>query len=141
LQGLALHQLIGFTAALSIIAALSAIAFYAISITGIAYLMMSEIFPLNLRAVGMSVASCANWGFNMLVAASFLTLANAIGMGNTFWLYAGLTFVGFLFVWFFVPETKGRKLEEIEANLYAGVPMRYLGKKPETIFVSKASKH
>lgn len=124
LQHLFLHNIRMF----SIVAALMAIAFYAISITGIAYLIMSEIFPLNIRTVGMAVASCANWGVNMLVAATFLTLSDAIGMGHTFWLYAFLTFIGFLFVWFFVPETKGRKLEEIEANLYAGVSMRHLGR-------------
>ncbi len=132
LQGASLHHLLLHDIrAFSIIAALSAIAFYAISITGIAYLMMSEIFPLNVRTTGMAVASCANWGVNMLVAATFLTLAEVMGMGNTFWLYAGLTFIGFLFIWFFVPETKGRKLEEIEANLYAGKPMRRLGDKVE----------
>lgn len=134
LQGADLHHLLFYQAkTLSIFAALAAIAFYAISITGIAYLIMSEVFPLNVRTVGMAVASCANWGVNMLVAATFLTLANTIGMGNTFWLYAGLTFIGFLFVWFFVPETKGRSLEEIETNLYAGVPMRHLGSDPAAI--------
>lgn len=139
LQGVTLHQFFDLNSkVLSIGSALAAIAFYAISITGIAYLMMSEIFPLNLRSVGMSVASCANWGFNMIVAATFLTLANTIGMGNTFWLYSILTLVGFAFVWFFVPETKGRKLEEIEANLYAGVSMRHLGDKPKDVFISKS---
>jgi sugar porter (SP) family MFS transporter len=127
IQGAALLNILNCE--LSLISALIAISFYAFSITGIAYLIMSEIFPLNIRTMGMAVASCANWGVNMIIAASFLSLANALGMGLTFWLYGVLTFIGFVFIYFFVPETKGRTLEEIEANLYSGVPVRYLGKK------------
>ena len=80
----------------------------------------------------MAIASCANWAFNMLVSETFDILRSTLGMGNTFFLYAGCTIVGLLFAWRFVPETKNRPLEEIEQNLYAGKPLRLLGKSPET---------
>ncbi|MCK4869797.1 MAG: sugar porter family MFS transporter [Gammaproteobacteria bacterium] len=127
-MGAAYHHLLGADPKwITLSAALMLIVFFAISISGIAYIMMSELFPLNVRGVGMSVASCANWGFNMLVSASFLTLVHVFGFGNSYWLYAGLTFLGLIFVFALVPETKNRSLEHIEKNLYAGVRSRDLG--------------
>jgi len=104
------------------------IVFFAISLGGVPYIMMSEVFPLKARASGMAIASCANWGFNMLVSFSFGILVTAMGnMGNVFMLYASCTMVGFIFAWYMVPETKNRQLEELEQNLYAGKPVRRLG--------------
>jgi SP family galactose:H+ symporter-like MFS transporter len=51
-------------------------------------------------------------------------------MGNTFLLYAALTLCGLVFAWLLVPETKGVRLEDIEADLYAGKPVRRLGRSP-----------
>jgi sugar porter (SP) family MFS transporter len=129
LQGIALNNFFSYSSILSVSSSLLAISFYAFSITGIAYLIMSEIFPLNIRSIGMSVASCANWGINMLVAGTFLSLGKLIGLGNTFFLYSLFTLCGLFFVYCFVPETKGIKLENIEKNLYSGVSVRYIGKK------------
>jgi sugar porter (SP) family MFS transporter len=112
---------------ITLAAALLIVVFFAISISGIAYIMMAELFPLNVRNVGMAIASSANWGFNLLVTASFLTLVHSLGIGNTYWLYASLSTAGILFVTFLVPETKNVSLETIEKNLYAGKKLRHLG--------------
>lgn len=111
-----------------IVASLSFIAFYAVSLSGMAYVIMAELFPLKARSTGIALVSCIGWGFNMLVAASFLHLANHLGFANTYWFYAILTLIGLLFVTVFVPETKHVALEHIEKNLYAGVSSRNLGK-------------
>ena len=71
----------------SLIAVLGFIAFFGISLGPLCYLMMSELFPLNFKGIGMAIASCANWGSNMLVSSTFLTLVNSLGIGNTFFLY------------------------------------------------------
>ncbi len=113
---------------ISLGAALMFIAFFAISISGIAYIMMSELFPLNVRGVGMGFASCANWGFNWLVSVTFLSITASLGFGNTYWMYAGFTVLALIFVIFLVPETKNVSLEHIEKNLYNGVRSRDLGK-------------
>ena len=127
--GGAYHQLFGLNIKwVSLGAALLFIAFFAISISGIAYIMMSELFPLNVRSVGMATASCANWGFNWIVSVTFLSIVNVFGFGNTYWLYAGFSFIALIFVWALVPETKNVSLEHIEKNLYAGVRSRDLGK-------------
>lgn len=117
-------------AALTIIAVFAFIFFFATSIAGCAYLIMSELFPLHVRAAGMATASVANWGFNICVSATFLSLIDAIGIGNTFLCYALSTFIGLGFILALLPETKGVSLEHIEANLYAGKRLRDLGDAP-----------
>lgn len=126
--GGAYHHLFGANIKwISLTAALLFIAFFAISISGIAYIMMSELYPLNVRGVGMAFASCANWGFNWLVSVTFLSIVNILGFGNTYWLYAGFSFIALVFVFLLIPETKNVSLEHIEKNLYTGVRSRDLG--------------
>ena len=78
--------------------------------------MISEIYPLRIRGTAMSVASIANWGSNFLVALTFPVLLGALGGAGSFWLFAVLGIVACIFVYFRVPETKNRTLEEIEAS-------------------------
>jgi MFS transporter, SP family, galactose:H+ symporter len=103
------------------------IASFAMSLGPIMWLIISEIFPLNIRGVGASLAISASWGFNMLVSLTFLTLIQLIGTSHTFWLYAILCILGWIFVYFIVPETKDCSLEQIENNLHLGRPSRELG--------------
>jgi len=118
----------GTWARLSLVSTLFYVLFFAISLGGVPYIMMSEVFPLKVRASGMAIASCANWGFNMLVSFTFEILITAMGgMTNVFILYGMCTFIGLIFAWRFVPETKGCHLEGIEHNLYTGTPLRSLG--------------
>ena len=93
------------------------IASFAISLGPVFWLMISEIYPLRIRGTAMSVASIANWGSNFLVALTFPVLLATLGGAGAFWLFAVLGIVAWLFVWFLVPETKGRSLEEIEADM------------------------
>jgi len=83
---------------------------------------------LKIRGLAMSIASVANWGSNMIVALTFLTLTQAIGKNGAFWLYGLLTIGAVIFVLFLVPETKGRTLEEIESHWRSGKHPRLLGK-------------
>lgn len=102
--------------------------FFAISLGGIPYVMMSEIFPLEIRHMGMAAAAASNWGFNIIVSSTFLSLIHLFSIGYTFLLYASLTIIGFIFSYIFTPETKGISLEDIENHLYEGKPLRYIGK-------------
>ncbi|HET7479493.1 MAG TPA: sugar porter family MFS transporter [Rubrobacteraceae bacterium] len=92
------------------------IASFAISLGPVFWLMISEIYPLNIRGKAMSVASLANWGSNFLVALTFPVLLATFGGAGSFWLFAVLGIVAWFFVYFWVPETKGKTLEEIEAE-------------------------
>ena len=74
----------------------------------------SEIYPLWARSTGNSLATMTNWIFNLLISLTFLTLIDVLTRYGAFWLYTGFAFLGCIFVYFFVPETKGKKLEEVE---------------------------
>ncbi|MDD4013224.1 MAG: sugar porter family MFS transporter [Candidatus Omnitrophica bacterium] len=104
------------------------IASFAVSLGPICWLIISEIYPLNVRGRAMSIATLSNWAFNLVVASTFLTLIQKLGKAGTFWLYAGLCIAGLLYTRFFVPETKGLSLENIESYLRAGKPIGRLGR-------------
>ncbi|QLH43497.1 MAG: sugar porter family MFS transporter [Coxiellaceae bacterium] len=100
---------------------------YCISVGSLFWLMISEIYPLSIRGLGMSVATAVQWGANFVVSLTFLTILNKIGSANTFWLYATMCVLCFAFIYYLVPETKGVSLEEIEKNLAENKPSRELG--------------
>jgi sugar porter (SP) family MFS transporter len=105
------------------------IACFAFSLGPIMWLMIAEIYPLKVRGLGCSLATAANWGSNMLVAYTFLSLIEILGASGTFLLYALISIAGIAFIYFLVPETKSVTLEEIEKNLHAGLSFRNLGNK------------
>jgi len=90
---------------------------FAVGLGPVFWLLIAEIFPLAYRGRGMSVASMANWGSNLVVALVFLDLIRLLTPGGTFALFAVLTVAAFGFAWKVVPETSGRSLEEIESGL------------------------
>jgi len=90
------------------------IASFAFSMGPIVWTLISEIYPNRVRGRAISVATAANWLAAFLVAQFFLSLVDAIGESTTFFLFAALCVVSFVFVWYLVPETKGRSLEEIQ---------------------------
>ena len=102
---------------------------FAISLGPIMWLVIAEIFPLKVRGLGASLATCVNWGSNWLVAITFLSLIEVLGPSGTFFIYFIVSIFSIIFVYFWVPETKGCTLEDIEANLYAGKSARQLGER------------
>ena len=100
------------------------IASFAMSLGPVCWIMISEIMPLQIRGLAMSAATVSNFGFNFIVVLSFLPLLNSIGNAATFWMFAGITVLSMIFVYFFVPETKGISLEKIEKNWKNGVSAR-----------------
>ncbi|WP_101295470.1 sugar porter family MFS transporter [Halegenticoccus soli] len=93
------------------------VAFFAIGLGPVFWLLISEIYPLKVRGSAMGVVTVVNWLANLVVAQTFLQLVDAFGQSGTFWLYAALSAVALVFTYFLVPETKGRSLEAIEADL------------------------
>jgi sugar porter (SP) family MFS transporter len=92
---------------------------FAVGLGPVFWLMISEIFPLQMRGPAMAVCTMFNWGLNFAISYTFLTLTSSITKQGTFWLYA---FFGICAVTFFllvVPETKDRSLEQIQADLGA----------------------
>lgn len=103
------------------------IACFAFSLGPVMWLMIAEIYPLKVRGVGASFATCINWASNGLVAFTFLSIVDTIGVSNTFLIYFVMCIVSLIFVYFLVPETKGVTLERIEVNLMQEKKWRHLG--------------
>nr|GEX73324.1 inositol transporter 1 [Tanacetum cinerariifolium] len=77
----------------------------------------SEIYSESYRGICGGMSATVNWVSNLIVAQSFLSVADAVGTGMTFLIVAGIAVVAFAFVVVFVPETKGLTFEEVE-NLW-----------------------
>lgn len=91
------------------------VACYSLSISPLFWLMSAEVFPNRLRAAGASYCTVANWTANLIVTITFLTSIDQVGKAVTFWIYMLVGILAIIFVRYFVPETKGRPLEEIES--------------------------
>ena len=97
---------------------------FAMSLGPIGWILVSEVFPLKIRGVAMSVCTVSNFAFNFFVVASFPVLLHRIGGAYTFWMFGVVSIICIIFVYFFVPETKEISLEQIESNWRKGVKPR-----------------
>ena len=82
----------------------------------------AEAYPLYIRPIGMSLATATTWFFNFVLAVTWPSLLSAFKPQGAFSWYAGWNIVGFFMVLFFVPETKAKTLEELDAVF--DVPLR-----------------
>jgi MFS family permease len=95
-------------------------AFYAIGPGVCVWLALSELMPTRIRSNGMSVALVINQIVSTTLAAIFLPVVSNYGYSTMFFLFAGFTVVYFITAAFFLPETKGKTLEEIEEYFEGG---------------------
>jgi len=96
---------------------LSAIGCYAATLAPVTWVVISEIFPNRIRGAAMSVSIFFLWLACFILTYTFPILNEKFGAGNTFWTYAVICVGGFLLVFFRLPETKGKSLEQIERDL------------------------
>ncbi|MFZ4474209.1 MAG: sugar porter family MFS transporter [Saprospiraceae bacterium] len=89
---------------------------FAASYGPVTWVVISEIFPIKMRGVAMSVATFALWVAVYLVTQLFPMMLEMVGPAGTFWIFGAMALLSFGFVWARVPETKGRTLEEIEKS-------------------------
>lgn len=90
------------------------ISFFAISLGPLTFVVVAEIFPTHIRGRAMSVAIFFLWLAVYVVSQTFPMLLEGIGSAYTFWIYMIMSIITFFFVLNFIPETKGKTLEEIE---------------------------
>lgn len=107
----------GLQGSVVLIVLLTAIAFYAMTLAPITWVLLSEIFPNEIRGAAMSICVSALWVASLLLTLTFKPINTALGAAGTFWLYGAICLFGFLFIKSRVPETKGKSLEEIEHTL------------------------
>jgi SP family galactose:H+ symporter-like MFS transporter len=119
-------QLASFKSDIAIGGLVIYVACFAFGLGPIFWLLISEIYPLNNRGVAMSAVTVTNWAMNLAVAVTFLTLVSLLGNAGTFWLYGAVAIGAWIFCYRFVPETKGKTLEQIEAHWRARKSPRQL---------------
>ncbi len=90
------------------------VGFYAMGPGVCVWLALSELMPTRIRSNGMSIALVLNQTVSTTLAAIFLPVVGKYGYSTMFYLFAGFTLVYFITAAFFLPETKGKTLEEIE---------------------------
>ncbi len=95
------------------------LAFQQGAVSPVTWLMLSEIFPLRLRGLGMGVTVFCLWIVNFLVGFTFPVLLANIGLSATFFIFVLLGIASVIFVKRFLPETKGLSLEQLEQNFRA----------------------
>lgn len=119
------HLLIGFAYRLGatglpiLLFTLLTIGCYAMSLAPVTWVIISEVFPTQLRGKGVAISVSALWIASFLLTFTFPILEEKLGSAGVFWLYGFICAAGFVFVHSKVPETRGKTLEQIEKELNA----------------------
>lgn len=105
---------------LVIICTMLFLGFFQGCISPLVWLLLSEIFPQNLRGLGMGVSTFFLWFSNFLVGYFFPILLAWLGMTLTFLVFVFFNILSFFFAFFFAPETRGKSLEQIQLEFQYG---------------------
>ncbi|XP_059607340.1 facilitated trehalose transporter Tret1 isoform X2 [Phlebotomus argentipes] len=90
------------------------IVMFSIGFGPIPFIIIGELFASDIKGVAGGVAMTINWTLAFVITKAFPSLLDAIGSGPTFWIFSGLSFLGTVFLVFYLPETKGKSLAEIQ---------------------------
>ena len=111
----------GVVGILIVVALCVYIAAFAASLGIAIWLVNSEVFPTAVRGKAAGLGATTHWGLDLVIASTTLTLITSLGESGLFAIFAVIAAAGFVFLYRMMPETKGRSLEEIDAELQARV--------------------
>ncbi|KAM6323617.1 solute carrier family 2, facilitated glucose transporter member 12 [Aegotheles albertisi] len=122
---------------LSLASLLVYVAAFSIGLGPMSWLVLSEIFPGGIRGRAMALTSSMNWGINLLISLTFLTVTELIGLSWVCFIYTIMSLASLAFVTVFIPETKGCSLEQISVELakqtYAKPPLCWVSQRREKL--------
>ncbi len=118
--GIGLGYFLHLTGLPMLILVLAAIGCYASSLAPVTWVVISEIFPNSVRGAAVAVSVTALWAASFVLTLTFPPLNKYLGPAGTFWLYAAICAAGFVFILVSLPETRGKTLEQLEAELMPG---------------------
>jgi sugar porter (SP) family MFS transporter len=90
---------------------------YQLTLAPIVWVILSEIFPNRVRGAAMSLSALVLWIGNFSLTYTFPSIKESLGWANNFWLYGVICLVSFFILYFILPETKNKSLEQIEKEL------------------------
>jgi sugar porter (SP) family MFS transporter len=93
------------------------VAVYSLTLAPVVWVILSEIFPNRIRGAAMSIAALSLWIGNFTLTFTFPIIKENLGWANNFWLYGLICLAGFVILFYKLPETKNKSLEQIEAEL------------------------
>eukprot|EP00258_Populus_trichocarpa_P022883 XP_024438902.1 sugar transporter ERD6-like 3 isoform X2 [Populus trichocarpa] len=111
-----LHYLKEFTPILTVVGIMGFGCGFALGMSGIPWVIMAEIFPVNIKASAGSLVVLTSWASSWVLTYTFNFMLEWSSAG-TFFIFSGMCALTILFIWRLVPETKGRTLEEIQSTL------------------------
>lgn len=79
--------------------------------------MLGELFAPDIKFLAGSISATSNWTLAFIVTKTYNNFRDAIGVGPTFWMFTGISLLGIVFIYFAVPETKGKSLNSIQQML------------------------
>ena len=102
---------VGYTASASLVRFM---AFFEVSLGPVLWLLLSELYPLQVKGVAMSIGSFTCWLMTYVVTQAFPAMVNTMGINGAFFFFAAVSGASFVWIWVYIFETRGRTLEEIE---------------------------
>lgn len=94
--------------------------FFEMSLGPVLWLLLSELYPTSVRGIAMSIGSCACWLFTFMVAQLFPTLKEAMTVYGVFYFFGALCVLSWIWMYFYIPETRKKSLEAVQDMLRAG---------------------
>ncbi|NXP55617.1 GTR12 protein, partial [Heliornis fulica] len=129
---------------LSLASLLVYVAAFSIGLGPMSWLVLSEIFPGGIRGRAMALTSSMNWGINLLISLTFLTVTELIGLSWVCFIYTIMSLASLAFVIVFIPETKGCSLEQISMELakqkYVQTPLCWTSQRREKLVPEELAK-
>ncbi|KAM6433375.1 solute carrier family 2, facilitated glucose transporter member 12 [Rhynochetos jubatus] len=129
---------------LSLASLLVYVAAFSIGLGPMSWLVLSEIFPGGIRGRAMALTSSMNWGINLLMSLTFLTVTELIGLSWVCFIYTIMSLASLAFVIVFIPETKGCSLEQISMELakqkYVKNPLCWVSQRREKLMPVELAK-
>jgi len=103
---------------------------YSVGMGPVGYMIMGEVLPHHVKGIAGCLLTSAKWFMSFAMTKFFLDLIDLLGNAGCYWFFGASSVVGFFYIFFFVPETRGKTLDEIQrefSNSYAARPARRNG--------------
>lgn len=97
---------------------------FSVGFAPVPWILASEVYSKEMSPIASPLSGALSWGLAFVLTVTFNSISEVIGLGQSFWIFAGVTALGIIFVIFVVPETKGKSMREIQLILSGDKTMK-----------------